>query len=91
MNVTALRKRADDQSFDREPPVREPSGPQAFELLACRMIAFRERMFRDLAAGKLSGQRLACQQPMRSIGHRFAGAVEAGHENGFAAGWARAR
>src|SRR5262245_61410025 len=62
------RGRAVNHAVHIEPPVYEPAGSQAIERLAFERPELCERSFRDLTRREFAGERMACQEPLRSVG-----------------------
>src|SRR5436190_21124000 len=71
------RRRAGDHAIEFEAPVRETGFLKPLKRFAQWIHCVRERGFRNLAGSELTRQRVVSQQPLRSIGQCFAGAIEA--------------
>src|SRR5208282_2251111 len=66
-----------DHAVDRKPPLSEPSSLKALELVSRRLDLVGEGRLRNLATREFTSQRVPGQQALRSVGERFAEAVDA--------------
>src|SRR5690348_15200190 len=71
------RCRAGDHAINGEAPVSETGLLQVLKSIAQGSHFVRERGFRNLAGGELTGQRVASEDAVCSISERFARAVDA--------------